>query len=156
MRIYYWNPWALFDELEGAMFGPAAGSSPWPVFDIEDSDDETVLTAELPGMTEDDVEVTVQAPMLIIRGERPARDGRYVRRDRFHGAFERRFRIGDVYDLDSIKASLAHGVLTIRLEKAAKAKPRRIKLGSGVLDKVKGLLAGDKDKEKETDARHAA
>jgi hypothetical protein len=39
MRIYYWNPWALFDELEGATFGTATGSSPWPVFDIEDSEE---------------------------------------------------------------------------------------------------------------------
>ena len=153
MQIYYWNPWALFDELERTVSG-TAGSSAWPVFDIEDTEDETVLTADLPGMTEDDIEVTVEGPMLIIRGERKARDGRYVRRARFHGSFERRFRIGDAYDVDHVEASLAHGVLTGHLAKAAKATPRRIKLASGVLDKVKGFLTGDKDKEKH--ATHAA
>jgi HSP20 family protein len=153
MQIYNWNPWALFDELERVTFG-TAGSSAWPVFDIEDSEDETVLTADLPGMTEDDIEVTVEGPLLIVRGERKPREGNFVRRARFHGAFERRFRLGDGYDLDHVEASLTHGVLTVRLAKAAKAKPRRIKLATGVLDKVKGFLTGDKDKEKE--AKHAA
>ena len=135
-----WSPWSIFDELERSM----RSSPEWPQFDIEDTDDETVLTADLPGMTEDDVEVTVQAPYLIVRGQRKAREGRYVKRARFYGMFERRFWIGDHFDLDRVHAHLENGVLSIRLEKAAKAKPRRIKLGSGVAAKVKGLLSGDK------------
>ena len=144
MQTYLWNPWSIFDELERSMF--AAGSSEWPQFDIEDTDDETVLSADLPGMGEDDIEVTVSAPYLVVRGERKAKEGRYLRRARFHGAFERRFRIGEGYDPDHVTAHVANGELTIRLEKAAKAKPRRIKLTSGGLAaKVKGLLGGDKD-----------
>ena len=144
MQTYFWNPWSLFDELERSR---TAGSSEWPTFDIEDTDDATVLTADLPGMTQDDVEITVNAPHLIVRGERKPKQGNYVRRARFHGAFERTFTIGDTYDLDRVSAQLADGVLTIRLEKAAKAKPRRIKLENGGLGaKVKGLLGVDKDK----------
>src|SRR5688572_506331 len=139
----YINPWLLFDELERSMF--ATGSSEWPQFDIEDTDDETVLSADLPGMTEQDVEVTVSAPYLVVRGERKAKDGRYLRRARFHGAFERRFWIGEAYDPDHVTAHIANGELTIRLEKAAKARPRRITLTSGgIAAKVKGLLGGDK------------
>jgi HSP20 family protein len=145
MQTYLWNPWSIFDELERSVF--AAGSSEWPLFDIEDTDDETVLTADLPGMSEDDIEVTVCAPYLLIRGERNVKNGRYLRRARFHGAFERRFWIGDRYDLDRVSAHVANGELTIRLEKAAHARPRRIKLTSGgIAAKVKGLLGGDKDK----------
>ena len=91
MQTYLWSPWSIFDELERSMF--AASSSEWPQFDIEDTDDETVLSADLPGMGEDDIEVTVAAPYLVVRGERKAREGRYLRA-RFHGAFERRFWIG--------------------------------------------------------------
>jgi HSP20 family protein len=149
MQTYSWNPWSIFDELERSMF--AAGSSEWPQFDIEDTDDETVLSADLPGMSEDDIEVTVSAPYLVVRGERKPKDGRYVRRARFHGTFERRFWIGEGYDPDQVTAHIANGELTIRLAKAAKAKPRRIKLTSGGLAaKVKGLLGGDKD------TKHAA
>jgi HSP20 family molecular chaperone IbpA len=147
----YWNPWSIFDELERSIFD-AASSPEWPQFDIEDTDDETVLTADVPGMSEDDIEVTVQAPYLVVRGERKAKDGRYLRRARSYGAFERRFWIGDGYDPDHVDAHIGNGELTIRLEKAAKVKPRRIKLATGIAAKVKGLLASDKDKEKKTAA----
>ena len=147
MQTYYWNPWSIFDELQRTMFA-GDRSSQWPHFDIEDTEDETILTADLPGMTEDDIELTVTSPMLVVRGERKAKEGHYTTRQRFAGAFEKQFRIGDGYDLDSLRANIAHGVLTITLPKAVKAKPRRIKLSSGVVDKVKGLLAGDRDKEK--------
>jgi HSP20 family protein len=144
MQTYIWNPWSLFDELEHSILG--AGSPEWPQFDIEDTDDETVLSADLPGMSEADIEVTVSAPHLVVRGERKPKAGRYLRRARFHGAFERRFWIGDGYDPDHVTAHIANGELTIRLEKAAKSKPRRIKLTSGGLaEKVKGLLGGNKD-----------
>jgi HSP20 family protein len=144
MQTYFWNPWSIFDELERSLV--AASPTEWPQFDIEDTDDETVLTADMPGMTDQDIEVTVQAPYLVVRGERKAKEGgRYVRRSRFVGAFERQFWIGDAYDLDRVTAHIANGELTIRLEKAAKARPRRIKLASGgIASRMKNLLTGDK------------
>ena len=145
MQTNLWNPWSIFDELERSLF--TAGSSPeWPQFDIADSDDETVLTADVPGMSEDDIEITVTGQHLVVRGERKPRDGRDVHRRRFHRAFERRFWIGDSYDPDHVTAHIANGELTIRLEKTARAKPRRIKLTSGLAAKVKGLLTSDRDK----------
>lgn len=143
MHIYYWNSGSLYDELDRA-FSEIRSSSEGPAFDIEDDEDATTLTADLPGMTADDIEVTVSAPMLIVRGERRVKDGHFVRRNRWHGSFERRFRLGDGHDLDDIKAHVADGVLTVRLAKTAKMKPRRIKLTGGVVEKVKGLLSGEK------------
>ena len=130
-----WNPWSIFDELQRP-----TGSSEWPQFDIEDSEDVSLLVADVPGLREEDIEITAQGSLLIVRGERRGSDGRYLRRRRFHGSFERQFHIGDAYDLDHVKAHLENGVLTIHLEKAAKAKPRRIPLTAGVVNKVKGLL----------------
>lgn len=145
MQTFLWNPWSVFDELERSMV--AASAPQWPSFDVEDTDDELVLTADLPGMTEDDLEVTVTGQQLIVRGERKPRDGRYLRRARFHGSFVRTFHLGDTYDPERVTAHIANGELTIRLEKTARAKPRRIKLGSGGLTaRVKGLLSGDKEK----------
>jgi HSP20 family molecular chaperone IbpA len=134
----YWSPWPIFGELERSLF--AARSTEWPQFDIEDTDDETVLIADVPGMSEDDIEITVRAPYLVIRGERRSKSRRA------HGAFERRFRVDDSYDLDNVEAHIANGELTIRLAKAARAKPRRIKLTSGIAAKVKGLLGSGRDK----------
>lgn len=97
-------------------------------------------------MSEDDLEVTMTGRELIVRGERKPRDGRHIHRGRFYGAFQRRFWIGDRYDPDHVTAHIVNGELTIRLEKAARAKPRRIKLTSGLAAKVKGLLTSDRDK----------
>jgi HSP20 family protein len=145
MQTFLWNPWPLFDQLERSM--SAAPSPQWPTFDVEDTDDEVILTADLPGMTEDDIEVTVHGQQLIVRGERKPKDGRFLRRTRFHGAFVRTFKLDDAYDPDRVSAHIAHGELTIRLEKTVKAKPRRIKLTSGGLAaKVKELLSGDREK----------
>jgi len=145
MQTFLWNPWPLFDDLERSML--TSRSSEWPLFDVEETDDEVILTADLPGMTEEDIEITVEGQQLIVRGERKAKEGQYLRRARFHGAFMRTFQLGDAYDPDRVNAQMANGELTIRLEKTAKAKPRRIKLASGGLAaKVKGLLSGDKDK----------
>ncbi len=97
-------------------------------------------------MTDNDIELMVAGSTLTVRGERKEKNGRYVSRRRFTGAFEKQFRIGEGYDLDDIQARISNGVLTIVLAKAEKAKPRRIKLASGVVEKVKGLLSGDKQK----------
>ncbi len=153
MQSYLWNPWSVFDELERSMF--ATSSPSWPQFDIEDTEDETILTADMPGMSNDDIDVTVQGSYLTIRGQRRAKEGRYLRRARFCGSFERTFQLGDQYDLDHVDAGLVNGELTIRLVKAAKAKPRKIKLSQSLASKVKGLLGVEKEKDKEKQ-EHAA
>ncbi len=146
MQTFLWNPWSIFDELERTVF-TAAGSRDWPVFDIEDNDDATTLTADLPGMTDDDIVISIAGSTLTVHGERKVKDGHYVTRRRFTGAFEKQFRLGEGYDPDDIQARISNGVLTITLSKAEKAKPRRLKLASGVVEKVKGLLSGDKQKD---------
>ena len=135
MQTYYWNPWSMFDQLDSMFATPS-----WPAFEVEESDDATILTADVPGMREDDLEVTVAGPHLIVRGVRK-------RKNTVTRSFERRFWIGDSYDADHIDGAVADGVLTIRLAKAERVKPRKIKLSGGLVDKVKGLLTGDKSKE---------
>lgn len=144
-----WNPFSLFDQLERATIGTRDGMD-WPAFDSEETDDELLLTADVPGLSDEDVEVTVSGSLLIVRGERKP-SGRARRRS--YGAFERRFRIADGFDLEHVEAELAHGVLAVRIPKLPKAKPRRVKLasGGGVLGKVKGLLSGDRKAETSDD-----
>jgi HSP20 family protein len=141
MQTYYWNPWPIFNAHD---LDRGVRSSEWPAFEIADDDDATTLIADVPGMTEDDIEVIVTGSLLTVRGQRRRGDGNYVRSARWYGVFERRFQLPEGYDLDAVTANVTHGVLTIRLAKAARLKPRRIKLTSGLVDKVKGLLSGDK------------
>lgn len=133
----------LIDHLEDALRVTAAPAPAWPAFEISDADDETVLTADVPGMSDADLELTVAGPVLTIRGERKLPEGGPLRARRRYGAFQRRFRIADGHELDAIEASVRHGELVVRIPKAASSKPRRIKLKGGVISKVKQLISGD-------------
>lgn len=108
---------------------PAAS---WPVFDVTHGDEAIVITADVPGLGDDDVNVTVAGRVLTIEGKTSRRG--------YAGAFQRQFTLAEGLDLDGIKAQLDRGVLTVLVPKTPKAQPRRIKLGAGVVDKVKELI----------------
>jgi HSP20 family molecular chaperone IbpA len=104
----------------------------WPVFDVAHGDDAIVITADVPGVGDDDVNVSVAGRVLTIEGK-TARRG-------YERAFQKQFTLADGLEIDHIEAQLERGVLTVLVPKTPKAKPRQIKLGGGVVDKVKGLL----------------
>ena len=144
-----WNPWSLlsmFDDVERSLRSTGTSTS-WPMFDVQDVEDAVILVGDLPGMTEDQVDVTVEGPMLTISGERARPNGRYLIADRPYGRFARQFRLGPTVDADGIEAQFRDGVLMIRLPKSERARPRKVQLGAGggVVDKVKGLFSRDKD-----------
>jgi HSP20 family protein len=95
-----------------------------PDMDVSDSEKEIRVTAEVPGVEEKDLDVSVQDGVLRIRGEKKAEKeekngGRhYV--ERTYGCFERNFELPSEVDVDKIKADLKKGVLTVVLPKAAK------------------------------------
>lgn len=103
----------------------------WPVFDVAHTDDAIVITADVPGLGDDDVNVHVAGRLLTIEGKTSRRG--------YEGAFQRQFTLAEGLD-DHIEAQLERGVLTVLVPKTPRARPRQIKLGSGVVDKVKGLL----------------
>jgi HSP20 family protein len=108
---------------------PAAS---WPVFDVTHGDDAIVITADVPGLGDEDVDVTVAGRVLTIEGKTSRRG--------YAGAFQKQFTLAEGLDTEGIKAQLDRGVLTVLVPKPPKAQPRRIKLGTGVVDKVKELL----------------
>lgn len=104
----------------------------WPVFDVTHTDDAIVITADVPGLGDDDVNVHVAGRVLTIEGKTSRRG--------YAGVFQRQFTLAEGLETDHIEAQLDRGVLTVLVPKTPKAKPRQIKLGGGVVDKVKGLL----------------
>jgi HSP20 family molecular chaperone IbpA len=104
----------------------------WPVFDVAHGDDAIVVTADVPGLGDEDVNVSVTGRILTIEGKTSRRG--------YERAFQKQFTLAEGLDLDHIEAQLERGVLTVLVPKTPKAKPRQIKLGGGVVDKVKGLL----------------
>jgi HSP20 family protein len=91
----------------------------WPKIELSDSAKTLTISAELPGMTEKDVQVEIANGTLTIRGEKKAErngDGKYFT-ERYYGAFERQIPLQDVQE-DKAQASFKNGVLTISLPKS--------------------------------------
>jgi HSP20 family protein len=111
----------LFDDVFRG-FGSASlsplmeGRFGWPRIEVSDPDKALTVSAELPGMTEKDVQVEIATGVLTIRGEKKDErggEGRYFT-ERYYGAFERQIPLDDV-DEDKAEASFKNGVLTISL-----------------------------------------
>lgn len=103
-----------------------------PAVDVAESDKDFELTAELPGMSEKDVELTLANGNLVIKGEkkeeREVRDTGYYLSERRYGAFVRAFELPPGVDAGKIEASFAKGVLTIKLPKTAEAQRAETKI----------------------------
>jgi HSP20 family protein len=105
-----------------------------PPVDVYETADRYVVTAELPGLTRDQVEVALQDNLLTIRGTRPAAVPETSTRhfhqvERGHGSFDRVFEFVEDIDSAHINADLRDGVLTITLPKRPAPAPRRIEVG---------------------------
>src|SRR5688572_9118252 len=105
-----------------------------PSVDVRETENELMVTAELPGVEPTDVDVTVQNGVLTLSGEKKyavtsgEQQGNYHLSERRFGRFERSFTLLQSVVADDIRASFANGVLTVVLPKTAEAKPRRIQI----------------------------
>ncbi|HEX2656309.1 MAG TPA: Hsp20/alpha crystallin family protein [Xanthobacteraceae bacterium] len=108
---------------------------PWssaPAVDVTENEKEYEITAELPGMDEKDIEVTVTNHSLVIRGEKQEdkeeRKKDYYLHERHFGSFERRFELPEEIDGDKIEATFKNGVLEVKLPKTADARKAEKKI----------------------------
>jgi HSP20 family protein len=123
----------LFEEMDGAGANGGGVERLWsgrfPHIAVQDDGATLTLRADVPGLAEKDVELTVHQDVLTLRGERKedAPEGRYVhRQERTPVKFSRSFALPCKVDPDQSTASIKNGVLTVTLAKAAEAKPRQI------------------------------
>ena len=103
-----------------------------PVDIYQNGDHEVVLKAELPDMTREDIDVTVEKNTLTIKGEKKfsgeAKEDQFHRIERHYGAFSRSFTLPQAVDSSKVSADYRNGVLTVRLPLREEAKPRQIKV----------------------------
>jgi HSP20 family protein len=126
----------LFDDLiespATSLGPPALAATGWPQLEIDQKDDQIRVVAELPGVDEKDVELTIEDGVLSLTGEkRSERKDESGYSERSYGRFERRIALPSNIDEDKCKADFKNGVLTVTIPRAAeKARGRRIPLGS--------------------------
>jgi HSP20 family protein len=126
-----WNPFTEIDRLFKDIDETIWGTVPqWkPIVDVREEDNTIIVDAELPGMTEDDVKVSVESNVLTISGERKAeKKEKYHRTERYRGSFARSFTLPTSAEADKIEASFDKGVLTVKIPNKTPPAPREIEI----------------------------
>jgi HSP20 family protein len=108
------------------------GEATAPALDVHQTADEIVVSAALPGVKADDVEITITGQTLSIRGEMKADEGvgrdQYLYRERRYGSFHRQLQLPVRVQGDAATADFSDGVLTLRIPKSEEVKPRQIQV----------------------------
>jgi HSP20 family protein len=125
-----------FDPSRGESFAlpEDASRGTWmPAVDIRETDEAFFVNAELPGLTKDDIQITLENNVLRLSGERrfekEDEKDNYRRIERAYGGFSRVFTLGGGVDAERVAANFKDGVLTITVPKKEETKPRKIAIG---------------------------
>ena len=134
---YPFDALSQFDRLASSVFDTARAPRLMPV-DLFRDGDQYVLSADLPGIDPASVDLDVDGQLLTIRAERqvPANDNvKWLTNERPHGSYMRQFTLGDGVDVERITANYEHGVLSVIIPVAERAKPRKIQVESRAGDR---------------------
>ena len=150
MSMNVWNPWddmmslreAMNHLLEDSYVRPVAGTATRGnlALDLFEDGDNMEVTATLPGMNPEDVEIIVQGDVLTIKGEhkqqQERKQGNYHLRERRVGAFYRAIQLPCPVQPDKAQAEFRNGVLYLTLPKAEETKPKTIRIGGSTQSRL--------------------
>jgi HSP20 family protein len=132
--------WDPFREVE-AVLSPADASGFAPTFEVTETKDAYLFRADLPGVKEQDLEISLTGTRLAISGrreqERHDESDTFYARERSYGSFTRSFTLPEGVDGENVAADLKAGVLTLTVPKKPEVQPKKIVIGARV-DKVTG------------------
>ena len=143
MNLVSYEPWTLFrrfnDEINrfhgDSVVRRESSDRSWsPAVDVRETDNDFTVSAELPGLTQDGVSITIENGILCLSGEKKEEreegkaDSGGLVVERRYGRFQRSFSLPRGVDADKVSAKFSDGILTVTLPKAATAKPRQIKI----------------------------
>ena len=128
----------LFDGILGGwneLLQPTETDPTWaPAVDVKETGEAVTVTADLPGVTPENIKLHIEDNVLTIDGERngeaESTEGEVHRTERFHGTFRRAIRLSPHVDADGIKAEYRQGVLSVTCPLKAEAKPREIQVSA--------------------------
>ena len=134
----------LFNTLMGG--GNGEQEHRWsPAMDLVEAEDHFLLKADLPGLTDEDVNIEVRDGILQVSGERKveheSRERGWYRMERSFGRFSRSLTLPDGIDADAISAGFENGVLEVRIPKPEERQPRRIEI-KGAKGEGKAAIEG--------------
>ena len=141
----------FFNQPSGVFTGPLSlfrGAEPTgtafvPPVNVYEDEHNIIVTAELPGIEEKDLNITVENNVLTITGERKmeteVKKENFQRVERRYGRFTRSFALPPTVDPENVNAEFNNGVLKLTLQKREEAKPKQIKIGLG--KQIKGKAA---------------
>ncbi|HVM25499.1 MAG TPA: Hsp20/alpha crystallin family protein [Candidatus Limnocylindrales bacterium] len=113
----------------------SGGETLTPPIDVHETADEIVVTAVLPGLRAEDVDITMTGQNLVLRGEFKADESvnreQYLYRERRYGSFSRSLQLPVRVEGDRAEATFIDGILTLRIPKAEEVKPRQIRINAG-------------------------
>jgi HSP20 family protein len=122
----------LFNESFRTHSEESALTSWAPAVDIYETPNELVVKADLPDVSEKDIDVRVENNLLTIRGERKfeksVSEENFLRVERTYGSFSRSFSLPNTVNAETIGAEYKNGVLTVTLPKREESKPRQVKV----------------------------
>jgi HSP20 family protein len=102
----------------------------FPLINVTEDDDSITLTAELPGVKVDDLEITIKSDTLTLKGEKKIaerpKEANFFRKERVEGTFSRSLSLPVRVDPDKSTASIKNGILTVALPKAAEARSHQV------------------------------
>ena len=106
-----------------------------PQFEVKETPDAYVFKADLPGIKDDDLDISVTGNRLTVSGRREAEERQenetYYAYERLYGAFTRSFTLPEGVDADHVNADLRDGVLSLRVPKLPEAQPKKINVKAG-------------------------
>ena len=123
----------MMDEALGGGWNDGTVASAWtPTVDVFEDKENLKIVMELPGVTPEDVKISLENQVLTIQGEKrqvaEESSERWHRYERSYGSFERMFTLPSSVDAERIQAKVENGLLTVTLPKAERAKPREIEI----------------------------
>ncbi|MDB4960661.1 MAG: heat shock protein Hsp20 [Myxococcales bacterium] len=128
----YRDPFSMARELLSwdPLYGGRPATAFAPSFEVKETSDAFIVKADLPGVSEADLDIAVHNNVLSVSGSRQAEERKegesYALYERQFGSFTRSFSLPDMADGERIDAKLENGVLTLSIAKKAEAKPRKI------------------------------
>jgi HSP20 family protein len=122
----------LQEEME-RLTRSATAPQGFPAINVYAHQDGIVITAELPGVKEDELDISVHRDTVTLRGERQDQTETqgYHRRERRSGPFGRTFSLPFQVDPERVEAKLRNGILTLTLQRPEQDKPKRIRVSAG-------------------------